>query len=816
MTTIVPRLSGTFPSRRQATLVVLGLTWMLAGGPTGLAAEGPSPEGHYAFDVPLGPVCLDGPFGLSIDTPTGAVTGEAQLTTDVRGKLSGSVELRGDTYVLTGVVKYRRSGHKIKLTARNEKDKISFKGEFNTGRFVGTAKGNVRWLSGKHDCELDVRSADAQVARITAELSPGKGSKFTGFGEVYVCGDPIPLTVKAVNGKKFKLKVKGLQFKWSAKGARFFDGVPLSWTSSGFGAKTSGIALPLDALDPPSTFAYTHSGVEYEAQEAIPTNILNSPQTSPVVFSVNPPLPTGLALDPLDGDISGTPVGLSPQTTYTVSAGNAAGVETTDVTFSVRINRAHSLVAQPVPLNDDEIRHFLSRTHMGVEQDHVNTITAGGIAAYTDQMFTWQTGTAAEAAAFPELVNDGDPDDLIGGFPSQTDVVRWWLRIMMDTEQPFQEQLAFFWHDHFAVGSEVLGGGMRHWMVKYINTLRTGGKGNFRDLLLAMSRDEAMLVYLDGQLNRRGAPNENFAREIWELFALGRDNGYTEADIVESAKAFTGYRRRYNEDTGQYFMEFDTGRHETGDKTILGQTIVGQNADDSDYEAVVNITLDNRPAAEFICKKLFAWFAYDNPPDAIVDALAATMRANNYEIEPVLRQIFASEAFYSPRARKGQVKSPLDFSIGFMRSTGLKIRTSTLDTNLTDMGQRPSRPPVVDGWPSGVSWLSAHAMVERVNHVDDVMDDVRYQDGLGQNIAAILPAVIDRTAANVVDAVSKLLVVNLTASERQDMIDYLNTVRDSSGNTVSSPFDGTSQSHLDSRVRGLLWILAQHPTFNLR
>jgi hypothetical protein len=123
---------------------------------------------------------------------------------------------------------------------------------------------------------------------------------------------------------------------------------------------------------------------------------------------------------------------------------------------------------------------------------------------------------------------------------------------------------------------------------------------------------------------------------------------------------------------------------------------------------------------------------------------------------------------------------------------------------------------VVDGWPHGVSWLSAHAMVERTNHVDDILDDTSFQNGLGINVADILPPVNERTATNVVDALTGLLVVDVTPAERTALIEYLDTVRSDAGVVSASPFVGSNQSHLDTRVRGLLWILAQHPGYQVR
>jgi uncharacterized protein (DUF1800 family) len=386
---------------------------------------------------------------------------------------------------------------------------------------------------------------------------------------------------------------------------------------------------------------------------------------------------------------------------------------------------------------------------------------------------------------------------------------------MVDTDRPFQEVLAMFWHDHFATSSEVLSSDRRHWMVDHVNLWRKDGAGNLRDLLVRMTRDRAMLRWLDGISNRRQAPNENFAREFWELFTLGVDNGYDQADILEAARAFTGYRERYDEDTKLRTIEFDPDRRDTGDKTFFGRTIPGQN-DHDDFEAVVDITLEERPVAEFICGKLFAYFCYEDPPTELVDELAAELRAKNWELRPVLRKLLTSEAFFSSASRKGRVKSPVDFSLGFIRSTGLVIRISSLDGSLSEQGQRPTQPPTVDGWPEGAFWLSAQAMVERANLTQTCISDRTRQEEAGIDLAKILPPEKERTAEGVVDALAGVLRVDLDPEDRAEMIDYLNTRRNTDGTYAVQPFDGADSRHIDERVRGLLYILAQHPTYQVR
>jgi uncharacterized protein (DUF1800 family) len=521
-----------------------------------------------------------------------------------------------------------------------------------------------------------------------------------------------------------------------------------------------------------------------------------------------------MSLDSTTGVISGTPQNPTTARAYTITATNPAGETTVRLLMTVRTNRAKSLVAYPNALSDAQRRHFLTRTHFGVEADDLADLEEMGLEAFIDQMLVFETDTQAEQDAFNAWIVD-EARDPEGQFPSRTDVARWWTDIIINTDNPFQESLAVFWHDHFAASSDVLGSGSIHWVLDYVNIFRDQGNGNLRDTLVQVARDNLMLRYLDGYRSTRYAPNENFAREFWELFTLGVDNGYTQDDIVEAARAFTGYQFRLNADTGLYYMEFNPARKDPTNKVIFGQTIVGQTETD-DYQAMVDITLQEKPVAEFICKKLWEWYVYPDAPDVVVDELASIMRTNDYDMSEVLKAMFMSEAFYSSAAERSLVKNPLDFSVGFTRSTGLHLYASTLDGQLNQMGLRVTSPPTVDGWPAGPLWLSSQAMLERTNVANLAVEYTNQQRGRGMEVADILPAVEDRTAENVVDTLLDLLWIDYTAEERTAFIAYLNTLQDNEGNTIDSPFDGSNQTHLDDRVRGLLWILSQHPSYHLR
>jgi uncharacterized protein (DUF1800 family) len=578
----------------------------------------------------------------------------------------------------------------------------------------------------------------------------------------------------------------------------------------------------------PSSLTYTEQVSSYEVQLAVPPNLPTFGGGAPTDYSVAPALPAGLSLSTTTGVITGMPNVLQPTADYVVTASNAAGAATATLTIQVLPNVSENMSAKTT-FTDDDIRYFLGRTHFGGKASDFDAVKAMGIPAYVDQMVEFAATPTLESQAAAYLLNTSDPVGQEGGFPGDTQVSAYWLYLMINNPNPFQEVMAFFWHDHFSASTSRLDSSSMYWEPNQINLWRHQGNGNLRQLLLDMSRDWVMLVWLDGVSNERRSPNENFAREFWELFTLGVDNGYTQADIVEAAKAFTGYRTRFSDTTNQTTIEFDTTRHSTGAKTFFGQTIAGQNVTD-DYQAVVDITVDNRPVAEFISKKLFEYFCWNGPSAVPTDAMAATLRGGGYELKPLLKQLFKSEAFFSPRARAGIPKNPVETMVGFVRSTGLvpvdpksgsdpaafpANRLTTLADRLNTCQQLPTQPPSVNGWPIGEQWLSAQNVLDRVNGIRSCINDRTDQTNAGIDVTAILPPVAQRTSTNVVDTLCDLLHVTATPAEKTQYVTYLDTNL-VNGVVTPSPFDGSNATHISERVRGLLYVLAQHPTYTVR
>ncbi len=285
---------------------------------------------------------------------------------------------------------------------------------------------------------------------------------------------------------------------------------------------------------------------------------------------------------------------------------------------------------------------------------------------------------------------------------------QWWAQRMLMTKRPLQEKLALFWHGHFATSDTKVRDYRK--LLKQLELFWQRGNGSFRDLLIGVARDPAMLVYLDAGENIKGRPNENFGREILELFTLGVGN-YTETDIREASRAFTGWTH-----VGLDFV-VKPELHDDGQKAFLGHT---GHYDGTD---IIDIILEQDVAARFIAAKLYRYFVRHNPAPELVAQLGAILREHRYEIAPLLTAIFLSRDFYSPPAYGTQIKSPVHLVISTYRKLGLTKIPGVPDFNATTrgLGQELFHPPNVAGWEEGRSWITPALLLERGNFVRAVL-----------------------------------------------------------------------------------------------
>ena len=267
-------------------------------------------------------------------------------------------------------------------------------------------------------------------------------------------------------------------------------------------------------------------------------------------------------------------------------------------------------------------------------------------------------------------------------------VANWWADRMVATNRPLQEKLALFWHGHFASSEEKVRDYRK--MLGQVLLFQRLGAGNFGTLLSAVTRDPAMLVFLDAGQNLKGRPNENFGRELMELFTMGVGH-YTEHDIREAARAFTGWR---DNDLG---FHIDDAQHDGGEKTFLGQTgpFGGQE--------VLDIILAQPATANFIAGKLYRFLVRDDLSPQFQDQLGDLLRSNNYEIAPFLRTVFLSRDFYSAASAGTHIKGPVELIVSTYRRLGLTATPGMPDFNSasTDLGQTLLFPPTVAGLEPG-------------------------------------------------------------------------------------------------------------------
>lgn len=295
-----------------------------------------------------------------------------------------------------------------------------------------------------------------------------------------------------------------------------------------------------------------------------------------------------------------------------------------------------------------------------------------------------------------------------------TEVQKWWLKRMIETPRPLEEKMTLFWHGHFATNYRTIENSYHMFLQNEL--FRRHAVGNFAELLFGIIRDPAMLSYLDNNDSRKNKPNENLAREIMELFALGIGS-YTEQDIKEGARALTGYT--FQDDQ----FVFQANNHDDGPKNLLG------NQGKLDGDGFVKAILAQRACSMFLSRKLYSFFVSEVPPverlpdkdldpatASVVRALAATMLDGRYEIKPVLRKLFLSEHFYDTRFLNDQIKSPVQLVVGAVRSLNAPARDlSILNDALDLMGQNLMLPPSVKGWEGGRSWVNTSTLFVRQN-----------------------------------------------------------------------------------------------------
>lgn len=277
----------------------------------------------------------------------------------------------------------------------------------------------------------------------------------------------------------------------------------------------------------------------------------------------------------------------------------------------------------------------------------------------------------------------------------------WWYEEMIHTKSPLTERMVLFWHNHFTSSAQkVKSPGL---MYRQNQLFRQHATGNFGTLLLAIAQDPAMIVYLDNQTNRKAKPNENFARELLELFTLGEGH-YTERDIKEAARAFSGWHMDLH--TGNF--QFNRRQHDDGQKTFMGKT------GNLGGEEVITRILEQPRVAEHIVERLWLEFISDTPEPAEVKRLAKLFRGASYELKPLLEAMWTSPAFLDREQHGAQIKSPIELIVGTIRLFEVPLTNKRLIVQAgRSLGHTPFMPPSVKGWPRGTAWITSDTLATR-------------------------------------------------------------------------------------------------------
>ena len=385
----------------------------------------------------------------------------------------------------------------------------------------------------------------------------------------------------------------------------------------------------------------------------------------------------------------------------------------------------------------DKVAHLLRRFGFGASEAELDYYAKDGLKGAIDKLLSPEDVEETALPPISAFKNDK------GNLKLET-VQAYWLLRLITTRRPLQEKMTIFWHDHFATSaSKVTQVPM---IYQHVETLRKGALGSFQELLTSISKDPGMIFWLDNQENVKGKPNENFAREVMELFTLGIGH-YSEKDVQEAARAFTGwaYRRGRRPAQGEATDElrgpdylFNPRLYDDGEKTVLGKTgsFTG--------EDVLQQLANHPQTALHLATKLWTFFVYANPEKAVVERIATTFVRNGLQIKPMLRAIMESPEFYSPKAVRAIIKTPVDFVVATMRQLGMGAATAAaierdqatavqkmrgtvgaVRQATKAMGMDLMYPPDVAGWEWGPAWITSATMVERIAWADRLFGQVQ-------------------------------------------------------------------------------------------
>lgn len=376
--------------------------------------------------------------------------------------------------------------------------------------------------------------------------------------------------------------------------------------------------------------------------------------------------------------------------------------------------------AQAAGMGADEARLLLNRTGFGATPQEIAQYARYSRAEAVERLLR---GAHILPQTFgPEWIDEYQPPDALRALSEDerkaaqraqveraVELRGWWLTEMLASSSPLTERMTLFWHNHFVSSQQKVKSPKLMYQQNLL--LRRNALGNFGELLHAVAKDPAMIVYLDSATNRRGQANENFAREVMELFTLGEGN-FTEQDVREAARAFTGWS--VEPETGEY--RWRPFAHDGEPKTVLGRS------GNFDGDAVLDILLAQPATAEFVVAKLWREFISPRPDAAVVRRVGARFRDSDYDIKVALRELLLSRAFWAGENRAALIKSPVDLVIGTLHTLEISIGDPLPFTlALRQVGQDLFAPPNVKGWPGGEAWINSATLLARKQFLERLL-----------------------------------------------------------------------------------------------
>lgn len=504
----------------------------------------------------------------------------------------------------------------------------------------------------------------------------------------------------------------------------------------------------------------------------------------------------------------------------------------------------------------NEVTHLLKRTLFGAKKADVDHFLTLSPAAAVDELLNTTFTPSPPLRDYGLLEDEGeffdDPGVAIGqtwvNDPNQLSdprvrsqingrrvdsLKKWWCGLIINQQRSVQEKMVLFWHHHFSIqSSEVENAAM---LYRHHNLLRTNALGNFKTLVREVTIDPAMLIHLNGYLNSRQAPDENYARELQELFAVGKGNDslYTEDDVIAAARVLTGWR--INDNPLEVYL--DTNAHDTGSKTFSSfynnTTISGSTGTYQELDALMDMLFTTTEAARFICRKLYKWFVYYEITDAaeteVIIPMAEVLINNNFEIRPALGLLLKSEHFYDPINQACYIKTPFDIIAGTLREFNTPVPAYTDYSNgypffagiyqqAADMQQQLFQPPDVSGWPSYYQepmyyelWVNSNSLPKRADYTDALVNDnvldLRAFAGYSAD-----PANPDQLIA---DVTALLLRYPLSAASRNWVKTRFLTNNTADDSVWTNAWNSNNNTYINTALKDLFRFLMNLPEFHL-